>query len=210
MMRRTKTQKNARARARLGARARAVPVLAGVIVLVTGCTALSTDDGLGAEPTLWSTEQATAITEEQDLGHEPAHSHEHRHDEAGPGEPMHDMDGSNPGIGVWPTWQDADQQAALERGREAMEAFTRTDVAEVEWLEAMLVFTAPQARENFAHIDPANIAASHVEDVELAQVSTASMAQVIVQTDGPNYVVTMTRLADGQPWLVQRISLGRQ
>lgn len=191
----------------------AVVGLAGVAVLIAGCTGPT---GALSEPSEPATEQPTLRTGDDDAhgDHDlpgdddvPGHDHDHEHQPTGSGDPMHDTAGQNPGVGEPPIWTEVDEQAVLARGREAMEAFARPGMAPVVWVEEMLVFTAPQARDNFAYIDPVNITATQVQGVELADGATGSMAQVIARTDGPGYVVTMTRLGDGQPWLVERINL---
>ncbi|MGC0252144.1 hypothetical protein [Pseudactinotalea sp. Z1748] len=188
-------------------------VVLGAVAL-TSCTTSSTGGGRAAGSTPTPSERPAPASDDHMTGpdhaphdHAHDHGHDHGHERGGAGEPMHDMERANPGVGEHPSWEEDDQLAALERGREAMEAFARPEMAQVQWLEEMLVYVAPRARENFAHIDPASITATEVKDVDLAQVSTASMAQVIAETDGHDYVVTMTRLAVGQPWLVERINL---
>lgn len=193
-------------------------VLVLVAVALTSCTTSPATDVPAAD--VFSTEsgqspanQGPAVSggdgddDHDHLPEVPESPEERGHAHQGPGGPMHDMDRHNAGVGEHPKWEQVDQASAVERARKAMAAFARPDLAQVVWLEGMLVHTGPQARENFAHIDPATITATQVKDVELAQVSTASMAQVIAQTDGGDYVVTMTRLAADQPWLVHRINL---
>ncbi|MGC0249827.1 hypothetical protein [Pseudactinotalea sp. Z1748] len=119
----------------------AVAVLVGAAILI-GC---SGDDHGPSQHAESLAQQSAAVAEGPREGkqHQDAKGGGQGHHHRGPGGPMQDMGRQNPGVGEHPTWEAADRDSALQRGREAMESFARPALAQVEWLEAMLAFTAP-------------------------------------------------------------------
>lgn len=104
-----------------------------------------------------------------------------------------------------PEWDEAAQREAADRAVAFMRAFARPDLSAEEWHAGIAGFMSDQGAEMFAYVDPANVPASQVtgEPEVLEEESTGTLAQLHVPTDAGTYLVTLTRVNQGDQWLVE-------
>ncbi|GAA4427240.1 hypothetical protein GCM10023169_26950 [Georgenia halophila] len=121
------------------------------------------------------------------------------------GEPMEEITGAeqNPTEAA-PTWDAEAEQAAADRAEAFMRAFARPDLGADEWLAGMAGFMTDQAVELFSYVDPANVPATSLTgEVAIAENQPPTLAEVLVGTDAGTYRVTLSRVAQGDPWMVE-------
>ncbi|WP_448073299.1 hypothetical protein [Georgenia yuyongxinii] len=103
-----------------------------------------------------------------------------------------------------PVWDDAAKAAAQARAVEFMTAFARPDLPADQWLAGIQPLMAPEARETYAAVDPAQVPASALTGEAAVRDGTSPyIATAVVGTNAGDYTVTLSRTADGEPWLVQ-------
>ncbi|MFH5824286.1 hypothetical protein [Georgenia sp. AZ-5] len=124
----------------------------------------------------------------------------------GEAEPLEELAGQEQADAhVPPAWDAPARADAEARAAEFMRAFARPDLPAEEWLDGLRPLMAPEARDYYAAVDPRQVPASAVTGPATAQeTGSAYLATVVVGTDAGDYAVTLTRTADGEPWLVQR------
>ncbi|MCM3662528.1 hypothetical protein M3148_16240 [Georgenia satyanarayanai] len=119
--------------------------------------------------------------------------------------PMEELTGSeqNPTEGP-PPWDAAAEQAALDRAVTFMRAFARPDLPDDQWHAGIAGQMTPAGAELFAYVDPRNVPASQITgQARVLDHSTGSLAEVHVETDAATYLVTLTRVSQDAPWLVE-------
>ncbi len=103
-----------------------------------------------------------------------------------------------------PTWDAAAEEAAADRAVAFMRAFARPELPAEQWHAGIAGLMSPGGAELFAYVDPANVPASEVTgEVEVLDPSSGSLAEVHVATDAGTYLVTLTRINQADPWLVE-------
>lgn len=119
--------------------------------------------------------------------------------------PMEELSGGeqNPTEGP-PSWDAAAEQAALDRAVTFMRAFARPDLPDDQWHAGIAGQMTPAGAELFAYVDPRNVPASEITgQARVLDHSSGSLAEVHVETDAATYLVTLTRVSQAAPWLVE-------
>ncbi|MFD1506693.1 hypothetical protein FE374_15100 [Georgenia yuyongxinii] len=164
-------------------RAAAAALLA--LALLTACS----PDAEEPEPSPPATATASATSSAAPSPSEPA--------------PMEDVAGQG-ATHATPVWDDAAKAAAQARAVEFMTGFARPDLPADQWLAGIQPLMAPEARETYAAVNPAQVPASALTGASLVQDGPSPyVATVVVATNAGDYTVTLSRTADGEPWLVQ-------
>ncbi|TRW45908.1 hypothetical protein [Georgenia yuyongxinii] len=167
-----------------------VPAAAATLLALALLTACS-PDAEEPEPTPPATATATAsaTASASSSPSEPA--------------PMEDVAGQG-ATHAPPAWDDAAKAAAQARAVEFMTAFARPDLPADQWLAGIQPLMAPEARETYAAVNPAQVPASALTGASLVQDGPSPyVATVVVATNAGDFTVTLSRTADAEPWLVQ-------
>lgn len=120
-------------------------------------------------------------------------------------EPLEELTGGeqNPTAGP-PVWDEDAAADAQERAVAFMRAFARPDLPAEEWFQGISGLMTDNGAQLFAHVDPVNVPASEVTGQgQVLENVSPSLAEVHVETDAGVYLVTLSRVSDGDPWLVE-------
>ena len=106
-----------------------------------------------------------------------------------------------------PEWDEASRVAVVDAAEAAMTAFARPDLDYDTWWAGVEPLLTPEAAEDYAYVDPANIPVRKVTgEGVIVEDTSAYVATVEVPTDAGNYHVLLIRQDAASPWLVSRIS----
>lgn len=106
-----------------------------------------------------------------------------------------------------PTWDDASRGEVVEAAETALRAFAKPGTSHEQWWSDLEPLLTPQAAEDYAYVDPANVPATEVTGAgELVEESSAYLGTVEVPTDAGPYTLILNRRDAGSPWLVSRIT----
>lgn len=120
-------------------------------------------------------------------------------------EPLEELTGGeqNPTAGP-PVWDAAAAADAQERAVAFMRAFARPDLPAEEWYRGIAGLMTDNGAQLFAYVDPVNVPASEVTgQAQVLENVSPSLAEVHVETDAGLYLVTLSRVSAGDPWLVE-------
>lgn len=106
-----------------------------------------------------------------------------------------------------PEWDEASRAAVIDAAEAAMTAFARPELDYETWWSELEPLLTPQAAENYAYVDPANIPARQVTgEAFLVNDTSAYVATVEVPTDAGRYHLVLNRKDAAAPWLVTRLT----
>lgn len=166
---------------------------AAVVAVLVGCSTEPEPD-----PTPAPTSTATASPSS---GQDPTTSED---SSATTQEPLEELTGGeqNPTDGP-PVWDEAAAADAQQRALAFMRAFARPDLPAEEWFEGIAGLMTEGGAQLFAYVDPINVPASEVTgEAQVLENVSPSLAEVHVDTDAGVYLVTLSRVSAGDPWLV--------
>lgn len=106
-----------------------------------------------------------------------------------------------------PSWDAASKDAAVAAGGAVMVAFARPALDYATWWAGLEPLLTPQAAQDYAWVDPANVPASAVTGSgSITDDSSAYVATVCVPTNVGDYAVVLVRVDAVSPWLASRIT----
>ncbi len=106
-----------------------------------------------------------------------------------------------------PEWDETSRQSVVAAAETAMRAFARPDLDYETWWAELEPLLTPQAAEDYAYVDPANIPVREVTGQgTIIDDTSAYLAQVEVPTDAGRYWLILNRQDAHAPWLVSRIT----
>lgn len=106
-----------------------------------------------------------------------------------------------------PEWDETSRQSVVAAAETAMRAFARPDLDYETWWAELEPLLTPQAAEDYAYVDPANIPVREVTGQgTIIDDTSAYVAQVEVPTDAGRYWLILNRQDADAPWLVSRIT----
>lgn len=106
-----------------------------------------------------------------------------------------------------PEWDEQSHDSAVAAAKQALSAFARPDLDYDTWWADLEPLLTPQAAEDYAYVDPANIPVREIAgEGHLLDETSAYLATVQIPTDNGRYSVVMTRKSGGAPWLVSRLT----
>lgn len=106
-----------------------------------------------------------------------------------------------------PEWNETSRQSVVAAAETAMRAFARPDLDYDTWWAELEPLLTPQATEDYAYVDPANIPVREVTGQgTIIDDTSAYVAQVEVPTDAGRYWLILNRQDADAPWLVSRIT----
>lgn len=116
---------------------------------------------------------------------------------------MDELDGTPSPVSDVPVWDDEAADLAGQQAVAFMRAFARPDLPEAEWMQGIKGFLTSNGAEIYGTVDPANVPATEVIGEPTVHESfAAAVALVDVDTDAGTYQVTLTRIKQSDPWLV--------
>lgn len=100
----------------------------------------------------------------------------------------------------------ADVASAHERAVDFLRAFAATDQKSSAWWAGIQPLLSPSAAEDYSYGDPAEVPTFEIQPVPVRELpgGSPSLLQVQVATSRGDYVVTLTRTSNIDPWLVSR------
>ena len=106
-----------------------------------------------------------------------------------------------------PEWDEASRVAVVDAAEAAMTAFARPDLDYDTWWAGVEPLLTPEAAEDYAYVDPANIPVREVTgEGFIVNDASAYVATVEVPTDAGRYQLVLNRKNADAPWLVSRIT----
>ena len=106
-----------------------------------------------------------------------------------------------------PEWDEASRVAVVDAAEAAMTAFARPDLDYDPWWAGVEPLLTPEAAEDYAYVDPANIPVREVTgEGFIVNDASAYVATVEVPTDAGRYQLVLNRKNADAPWLVSRIT----
>ncbi|RRD29002.1 hypothetical protein [Actinomyces bowdenii] len=173
---------------------RTIPALLLLALVATGC---SPGDGHGEAPSSPAVPPVAAATPVPLLTEDP----------------MDDLGAITPswsGTYLPPTWDQAAEDAAVQRASQTMTAYLAGTDQETWWRE-LLPHLAPQARAAYRHTDVTRVPPAAVDGARASLISPTDEAHLLtalvqVPTDKGVFGVVLTRHS-GNDWLTQRIIL---
>ena len=118
-------------------------------------------------------------------------------------EPMEELEEDSGAPESVPVWDEAAREEAAARAVGFMTAFGRPTLPADRWLVGIQGLMAPEARDWFAYVDPANVPVTAVTGpADVRDVGSAYLAEVLVPTDAGPYLVTLSRRTGTEPFLV--------
>lgn len=106
-----------------------------------------------------------------------------------------------------PEWDEASRVAVVDAAEAAMTAFARPDLDHDTWWAGVEPLLTPEAAEDYAYVDPANIPVREVTgEGFIVNDASAYVATVEVPTDAGRYQLVLNRKHADAPWLVSRIT----
>lgn len=106
-----------------------------------------------------------------------------------------------------PSWDQAAREAVVEAAEAALTAFARPHLDYETWWAELEPLLTPQAAEDYAYVDPANVPVTAVTGPgQLVDDTSAYVARVEVPTDVGPYTVIVSRADGAAPWLTTRIT----
>ena len=175
---------------------RDVRVVCAGLALLTLAACGTTPDEPTTAPTATSTPAPATTTP-------PATAPAPMSDAENTGEPMEELTEDSGATEEVPVWDEAAQEEAATRAAAFMTAFGRPTLAADEWLRGIQGLMAPEARDWFAYVDPADVPVTAVTgDPQVRDLGSAYVTEVVVPTDAGDYLVTLTRRTGGDPFLV--------
>lgn len=106
-----------------------------------------------------------------------------------------------------PEWDEASRVAVVDAAEAAMTAFARPDLDYDTWWAGVEPLLTPEAAEDYAYVDPANIPVREVTgEGFIVNDASAYVATVEVPTDAGRYQLVLNRKHADAPWLVSRIT----
>lgn len=101
---------------------------------------------------------------------------------------------------------DRDRTTAASTATTVMSLFARRDVSADRWIKDLTPLLTPQAAEDYAYTDPANVPATKVTGpAKVVPTDSATLARIHIPTDAGTYLVVLTRDTDSA-WRVARIT----
>lgn len=106
-----------------------------------------------------------------------------------------------------PEWDEESRQSAVAAGDAALRAFARPDLDYDTWWAEVEPLLTPQAAEDYAYVDPANIPVREVTgEGRIVDDVSAYVATVEIPSDQGRYHIVLTRKNADAPWLVSRLT----
>lgn len=106
-----------------------------------------------------------------------------------------------------PEWDQASRDAATETAITAVSTFVRPDLPYDGWWAALEPLMSPQAAQDYAYVDPANIAPSTITGpAVIVDDTSAYVAGVEVPTSVGPYTVVLSRNDAASAWLAVQIT----
>ncbi len=106
-----------------------------------------------------------------------------------------------------PEWDEESRRGVVAAAEAAMRAFARPEADYRTWWAQLEPLLTPQAAQDYAYVDPANVPAREVTGPgELAWDTSAYVGRVEVPTDAGTYTLLLIRQDADSPWLVARIT----
>jgi len=106
-----------------------------------------------------------------------------------------------------PTWDAAARAAAVNAAKAALTAFARPRLDHDTWWAGLEPLLTPEAAQDYAYVDPANVPVTAVTGPgRLIDSTSAYVAHVAFTTDAGTYTVVVSRADGAAPWLTSRIT----
>ncbi len=106
-----------------------------------------------------------------------------------------------------PTWDAASRAGAIDAAKAALTAFARPRLDYDTWWAGLEPLLTPEAAQDYAYVDPANVPVTAVTGTGRVVGSTSAyVARVAFGTDVGTYTVVVSRADGAAPWLTSRIT----